>query len=210
MTLVANAVFGYFLEDIAHEYFVRSLVERVVEEERLATQITHDVRNATGGRGRVLSELETLLRDIRGGAVSSFALLIVVIDANCTRLNAMVRDLRQRIARAGYAGRVVLGVPDPHVERWYLSDPQAVRNVAGASLPSLPRYKCQRDVYKNALRDSFRQAGIELYLDGAEYGPDIVKGMDLYHAGQNDRSLSRFVDELRAAVRQMALGASSS
>ena len=50
---------GYFLEDIAQEDFLRSLVGRVAGEMGLASQrIRHEVRNATGGRGVVMGGVE--------------------------------------------------------------------------------------------------------------------------------------------------------
>ena len=45
---MANPVIGLFLEDVAHERFVTSVVEKVAEDAGIA--VTRDIRNAAGGQ----------------------------------------------------------------------------------------------------------------------------------------------------------------
>ena len=194
---------GYFLEDIAHERLLTSLVERMAE--RLGLAVLHDVRNASGGRGLVMTELRQYLLDVRAGRLATPQVLVVAIDGNCTSYQGRRREIEQVRDRARYQGTLVCAVPDPHIERWYLADPEALRAaVAGGQPPSLPQRKCERDLYKRALRQAFGGAGITPQLGGAEYAQDIVTQMDLSRAAQADRSLGHFLSDLRSALMSFA------
>jgi len=63
---VAKLNIGYFLEDVGHENFVEALVTRVALEMGFASDdLNHDVRNATGGKGTAVAELQRFLRDVK-------------------------------------------------------------------------------------------------------------------------------------------------
>lgn len=196
----------YFLEDIAHEKFIRALVHRVACQvaEDLgipSLQIEEEVRNATGGRGATLTELSRFLRENRD---LRSHILIVAIDANCTRYTQRLQEILRRVRDAEIRWQVVCAVPDPHIERWYLSDPSAIPRAFESESPpkmNLPRYKCERDWYKKALRQTIENvAGFVPPLGGAEYGREIAEAMDLYIAGTTDRALKHFVDNLKQAL----------
>lgn len=196
-----SVTIGYFLEDILHEQFFTALAKRVAEE--LGIDIIPQVRNATGGRGRVLAELRNYLHDVRAGRGPLHPILIVAIDGNCTTYQAKRNEIRQVIEQVGYPGDVVYAVPDLHIERWYLADAEGFRQaIEGSHPPSLPPYKCERNRYKETLRQAFCTAGIRPQLDGAEYAQEIVAAMDLYRAGQNDAALKHFLDDLRATLKR--------
>ena len=56
---MAKLNIGYFLEDVGHENFVKALVTRVALEMGFASDdLNHDVRNATGGKGTAVAELQ--------------------------------------------------------------------------------------------------------------------------------------------------------
>ena len=75
---------GYFLEDIGQEDFLKALVNRVAREKGLPSgRLRHEVRNATGGRGKVIGELRSFLRDVSREQDKLFAMLVVAIDGNC-------------------------------------------------------------------------------------------------------------------------------
>lgn len=192
-------IVGYFFEDIAQENFVTALVQRVAGE--LGVVVASDVRNATGGKGRVSTELQHYLRDARVGRAPARPVLVVVIDGNCASYQARRQQIEQAKERTGYPGTVVCAVPDPHIERWYLADGEGFKlAVEGGQLPPLPVYKCERRHYKQALRQAFQGAGIEPQLGGAEYAAPIVSHLNLYRAGQADAALKHFLDDLRAAL----------
>lgn len=94
-----------------------------------------------------------------------------------------------------------MACPDPHVELWYLANPQGLGSALGANV-SLPRKKCQRDRYKKLLVDALRQAGRIVRLGGAEFAEEIVSAMDLYRAAKNAPSLGSFIDDVRSVLRR--------
>lgn len=199
---------GYFLEDIGQENFLKALVERVARETGLPPErLRHDVRNATGGRGKVMGELRSFLRDVSREREQLFALLVVAIDGNCHSYRKMRDEIGAIAEQSGYPGLVVCAVPDPHIERWYLADPHGLQQVLEvSSVPASPPYKCERGRYKQALRDAIRQTGNIALLGGPEYGPDIAEVLDLYTVGKTDAGFKHFLDELRAGLILFARG----
>ncbi len=193
---------GYFLEDIAHEQFLTCLVSRVAADMGLEiSRLNHDVRNASGGHGKALTELDKFMRDMARGRVSAPPILVVAIDGNCVGYNAKANDIRGRVEQRNYAGQLVCAVPDPHIERWYIADPSGFQKAIESEMtPQLPAYKCERGMYKRILKDAFNQADIVPLLGGAEYAEDIVAHMDLYKAQQEDRALKSFIDHLKQAL----------
>lgn len=91
--------------------------------------------------------------------------------------------------------------PDPHVERWYMADPQSFAEVVG-KVPRLRRRKCDRDCYKEMLTRLVAASGHPSTLGGIESAHDLVEAMDLYRAGKNAKSLKHFVDDLRTLLRR--------
>jgi hypothetical protein len=194
---------GYFLEDLNHREFLTALVKRVADESGLL--LVHDVRNAAGGKGRALTGLRHFLRDARSGRILCPPVLVVAIDGNCDTYQEKRQQIEQVKEQAGYPGVLVCAVPDPHIERWYLADAQGFRQaIPGSAPPALPTYKCERGCYKQALRQAFATAGLEPQLGGAAYAAELVAQMDLYRAGQSDRALKHFLDDLRAALIVLA------
>lgn len=193
---------GYFLEDIAQEDFLKSLVARVAQEIGLAHQeVRHEVRNATGGQGMVLNELKRFLRDVGREREHPFALLVIAIDGNCRGYREKRDDILEIVERSGYPGPVVCAVPDPHIERWYLADSRGLQQVLDTDIvPKVPDYKCQRDLYKQALHEAIRRTGIIPLLGGVEYGSDIAENLDLYTVGRTDAGFKHFIDELRSGL----------
>lgn len=185
-----------FVEDSAHRLIIEPLVRRVAEE--YGTTVQLDWRNAVGGHGRVLRELDTNLLDLaqQGGLWPD--LVVVATDANCDGLNDRVRQLGGHTQAASAA--VILAVPDPHVERWLLLDGAAFNAAVGHGCDA-PDHKCDRGRYKQRLIEAVRDAGVTPILGGLEYAEDIILNMDIDRATQADRSLARFVDELRAVFR---------
>ena len=193
---------GYFLEDIAHEKFVTALVRRVGQEAGLASEVLeHIVYNASGGKGRTMTELRRFLRDVERGIVPPTPVLVVAIDGNCHGYTEKHNEIRRVAEDYGYAGQLVCAIPDPHIERWYMADPGGLQQAIGARVrPVLPAYKCERGRYKRAILGVFADVGIKPLLGGAEYGNDVVEAMDLYAAQQADPALKHFVDHLKAAL----------
>lgn len=169
-TLVARIRIGYFLEDRAHENFLKALVRRIAEEEGFPeSDLAHDVRSGWGGK--TIPEFEQFLKEYRSGHAVPFDMLVVAVDGNCRGYNERAKDLRQSAERAQFPAldRIVFAIPDPHIERWYLIDAEAVRKALNTSRgPDIPAYKCEKGYYKSVLRETVRSAGIESLLGGVE------------------------------------------
>lgn len=194
-------VVDLFVEDRAHEEFLKPLVERVATEEDVRVKVR--VRSARGGHARAINEFRQHQKLIERGAVGepSPELVIVAIDGNCTTF----ANKRKEIARATIQGlqeRVIAACPDPHVERWYLADPDSFQQVVGYR-PAFGREKCKRDHYKELLASAVRKAGHPPTLGGIEFAGELVRAMDLYRAGRNDRSLKTFLDDLRDRLQTL-------
>jgi hypothetical protein len=188
-----------FVEDRAHEAFLVPMLRRIAQEE--STEVSARVRSARGGHGRAVAELK-LYQDVvekASGETTQPDLLIAGIDGNCSTF-AKARKTIEGATRAPFSDRLVVACPDPHVERWYLADPESFKEVVGL-WPTVAKKKCARDYYKAALANVVRKAGHPATLGGIEFAQELVERMDLYRAGKNDRSLKSFVDDLRAKLR---------
>jgi hypothetical protein len=152
-----------------------------------------------GGHGRAVTEFRAWQRaSSRGLNLEIPDLLVLMIDANCSGWTQKRRELDENVDTAVFP-RFVIGCPDPHIERWCLADPEAVKEVVGT--PPLPDPgKCDRGVYKQLLRRTILDAGQPILTNEMEYAPDLVESMDLYRAGKNQPSLRHFVDEIRRAL----------
>ncbi|MBI2833273.1 MAG: hypothetical protein HYX76_02470 [Acidobacteria bacterium] len=192
-----------FVEDHAHEAFLVPMLERIAREENLVA--SPRVRSARGGHSRAIAELKLYQQVVERGTpgLALPDLLLAGIDGNCSTF-AKAKKTIQGATHAPFSHRLVVASPDPHVERWYLADPDSFRAVVGRG-PSIGRKKCERDYYKNVLAKAVRQAGHPVMLGGTEFARELVDNMDLYRAGKNDRSLKAFVDDLRSTLRTIQL-----
>ncbi len=191
-----------FVEDRAHEAFLVPMLQRIAREEQI--RVSAQVRSARGGHSRAIAELVLYQRLVERGspALAAPDILIAGVDGNCTTF-AQARKEVQAATHPPFADRLVAACPDPHVERWYLADPEAFLAIVGVR-PVLGRRKCARGYYKDALASAVRRAGHPATLGGIEFAEELVERMDLYRAGRNERSLKVFVEELRARLRTLA------
>lgn len=196
---MANPVIGLFLEDVAHERFVTSIVKKVAKDAGIA--VTFDIRNASGGAPRMLAELRRFLRQYKKAGYAEYDLLIVVQDTDCKGEGAVKNGVNSTLEKAEYLGETIVAAPDPHIEIWYLADPNAVQAVSGSDrLAPIPSGECDKDIYKHRMRNEFGDDP----LGGTERALSIVAAMDMYRAGRNVRSLGNFVQELRGALARFA------
>ncbi len=188
-----------FVEDRAHEAFLLAMLGRIATEEKVG--VSPRVRSGRGGHGRALRELK-LYQDLVGKVAAGPThpdLLIAGIDGNCSTFAKAKREIQGAI-RVPFSHRLVVACPDPHVERWYVADPDTFQTVVGLR-PAVGRKKCARDHYKRLLAKAVQQAGHPPTLGGIEFATELVASMDLYRAGRSDRSLKAFVDDLRGKLR---------
>jgi hypothetical protein len=188
-----------FVEDRAHEAFLVPMLQRIAREENLF--ISTRVRSARGGHARAIEELKLYQRVVEKGS-PGFAppdLLLAGIDGNCWTFSKAKKAIEDA-THEPFSTRLVVACPDPHVERWYLADPESFKAAVGR-MPRVGKKKCARDYYKNALASAVRLAGHPPTLGGIEFAKELTDGMDLYRAGKNDRSLKAFLDDLRRELR---------
>jgi hypothetical protein len=192
------------VEDRAHEAFLVPMLRRIAQEERVV--VSTRARSARGGHGRAVVELTLYQRVVEKGAPGLVPpdLLIAGIDGNCSTF-AQAKKAIVAATHAPFSDRLVVACPDPHVERWYLADPESFKEVVGLR-PTIAKKKCVRDYYKHALSRLVSKAGHPAMLGGIEFAQELVERMDLYRAGKNERSLKAFVDDLRGRLRTLRQG----
>jgi hypothetical protein len=187
-----------FFEDIAHEAFITELVRRAAKEQGKVVEI--DTRNATGG-AKVWGELKAFLRDLVS-ATGKPDILVVVVDGNCNPKQKQQQVMQLLQSQTLPIPHYVIGVPDPHIERWYLEDTNALPQVLPGAKPNPPHYKCQKNLYKNALKDAIRAATrMEPLLGGAEYGDGIASVLDPHIVSRKDGSFDKFWKDLNNALK---------
>lgn len=190
-----------FVEDRAHEEFIKVLVRRIADEEQCVSNI--QVRSARGGEANVFAELRTYLTLVEKGVAHRPDVLVVAIDGNCMTFARRTGEITDAIGPS-FDGLAVTACPDPYVERWFLADPDSFYEIVGYR-PVVKGQKCERGYYKQLLADAIRCGGHPAPLGGIDFAVDLVTRMDLYRAGKNDHSLKAFVDGLRTRLRNIRL-----
>src|SRR3972149_1026448 len=128
-----------FVEDRAHEAFLVPMLQRIAREEHLV--VSSRVRSARGGYGRAIAELKLYQQVVETG-MPGFAppdLLLAGIDGNCSTF-AKAKKAIEGATHVPFSDRLVAACPDPHVERWYLADPESFKEVVGLR-PTIAREK---------------------------------------------------------------------
>jgi len=128
----------------------------------------------------------------------------VATDANCQGYGRRRREVEQEAVRfeQAHPDRLIVAIPDPHVERWMLVDSRAFKAVLGRGCDA-PDSKCERQRYKQALLQAMQAAGIVPPLGGMEYAGDIVQHLDLERIGSLDESLGQTVAALRNRLKNL-------
>jgi hypothetical protein len=173
------------------------LVENVVTSNfSHPLELEPTVRSASGGRPEVVSQLRRYLRDVAREHYPGHDIVVVAMDGNCHGFNDVRNGIMRLVDQIEYPGSVVCAVPDPHIESWYLSDPENLARTLGSDrIPKVPPYKCERAIYKGELSQTLASIGVKAPLGGTEYGREIAQAINLFQAGQNVPSLKQFVDD---------------
>ncbi len=189
-----------FVEDRAHEELLKPLINRIAAEKQVSIQIR--IRSSRGGHNHAITEFKLYQKAAKGLADDPADLLVVGIDGNCSTSTKKREEIRKATTPL-FIDRLVVACPDPHVERWYLGDPESFHSVVGYQ-PSLESKKCERGYYKQALRDAIRLGGQPAMLGGIEYASELVDKMDLYKAGKNSHCLKAFIDDFREKLHNFS------
>lgn len=201
---MSKLIADLFVEDRAHEALLKPLIVRIAREEGI--EVAVHVRSARGGHGRAIAEFKAYQQVVEKGIFGDVLpdLLVVGIDGNCSTFTKKREEI-EAATDAKFQDRLIAACPDPHIERWYLADPESFKTVVGV-LPVVGGNKCARDYYKQLLSQAIRDAGYQPTLGGIEFAPNIAQCMDFYRAGKNDHSIKAFVDDLRGKLRSISGG----
>jgi hypothetical protein len=186
-----------FCEDSAHESCARALVQRIADES--AVDVSIRTATASSGIGRLRQELRAFqsLISRRAGTPD---LLIVLIDANAVGPAARRAEVDQWLDATVFP-EVVVGTPDPCVERWLLADPASFAATFGVQ-PATGKTNV-RNAWKNRLATTLEEAGQVILQGGAELSEEIIQPMDFYRAGKADPTIRAFTDDLRHVLTRL-------
>ncbi len=198
-----QVIVDLFVEDRAHESFLEPLLMRIAREQDQDIEMEIRVRSARGGHSRAIAEFELYQSIVTKSLLGSESadIVVVAIDGNCSTPTVARRRI-QDATDLMLIDRLVIACPDPHIERWYVADPDSFETIVGHR-PSVGDKKCARGHYKQILMTAIREAGHPTTLGGVDFAFELVEGMDLYRAGRNDSSLKAFLDDLRVMLRQV-------
>ncbi len=187
-----------FVEDYGHQEFISAVLNRLAQENDVPIKVIP--RSVRGGHGKVITECEQFIRDLKKGKEGLPDLLIVVTDANCRGYLQRKNEISNVIDDA-YKSFTLYAIPDPHIERWLLLDSAAFKSIMGKGCKA-PDQKCSRNRYKQLLFEAMQEAGIIPPLGGLEYAEDIVKAMDLQRMERADDSLGKFLKEIQQRFKE--------
>lgn len=180
-----------FVEDQAHEVFLVAILQRFSSKYNVA--VKQKSINARGGRGKVISELKQYQNDLQRNKETLPDLIIVGTDSNCKGFREREKEINRNIT--DIEELVISMIPEPHIERWFLIDPDSFKAVFGKGCPT-PDQKCERDRYKDMFLEAITEVGVIPLLGGIEHINDLVKEMNLQRMKNNDKSIRRFLNSL--------------
>lgn len=191
-----------FLEDIAQKEIICGLIERVAADKKIAIEIV--VLNDQ--KGASLGTYYRYLSGLKIGRAIKYDVVVVSVDANCSGYNGKRKLVEKETGDALGLTPLVLALPEPHIECWYLLDCKALATVGNIPTPDTPQLgKCEKDVYKKMLRDAFIAGGIRPRRGGAEYGGDLAKEMDVKLASKRDNSFKKFIEDIQSAFKSTVI-----
>lgn len=196
----------YFLEDLAQEQFIVALVERIASDLSVpARALSHHVRSARGGSLRVIGEFGEFVRDRRKAGIAGAEMIVVAVDGDCKGSLEMAKQLMKKVKDTDpFRDTLAFAIPDPHVERWYLLDQEALKKGSGLQRGiEPPPYKSKKDYYKTILRNALDGQGILSSLGGSEFGVEIAHNIShLYELGKQDPSFAKFVEDVKRILQR--------
>jgi len=188
--------FLFFVEDSFHEEYLTALLRRFSTDRNIP--IDPRPYSARGGITKMHHEFKEFLRDVRKDREPLPDAILVATDANCMGYNERRKIMEEVTEGFDQIRELVLyAIPDPHIERWMMVDPNAFQSVFGVGC-DLPTYKCEKGYYKRLLAESIRKAGTQAPLGGREFAADVIQNMNLPYAQQQDASFRLLLRDLRA------------
>ena len=191
----------FFLEDNAQESIIPPLFKRLIVENGMEPDCFELLILHSRG-GKSISALKSYLEDAKKRGMSPADCAVIGSDANCKGF-LKKREILWEEAK-GLSLTLVTVIPDPHIERWFLLDPAAFSTAVGENLvPHVPPYKCEKNEYKNRLKEAFKGSKISPLSGGIEYGPEIAANMDLYKVLKQDAGLEDFINQTKQWLKSL-------
>lgn len=194
-----NISFGYFLEDRFHENFIRPLVTRVSAETTLPKKFcSHKIEYARGG-----GSVEAFVRfvgDYKNGKKPPYSVAVIAIDADKNGSQIRSKAIRRIVTSKNYEWPVVVAIPEPCIERWLLFEYHVWSEIVGSSLGNPPRRNQDCNYYKRTVELILDKLPTPAYFDAWQFGPDIVRELDIENIKMNNRDFRIFVNDLRNVV----------
>ena len=198
---MANYTIIFFLEDSAQEALIPNLVQRLIAEEKKNPQ-DYELKVLSARGGGSIRAYKEFIKGVKQRKTPAADVLVVGSDGNCNGFAKRRNQLNAAAKDVPYS-TIITAIPDPHIERWYLLDNQALADAAEVPVQAVPpAAKCDKGHYKKLLKDTFAQHNLSPPLGGAEYGPRIAATMDLYAVGIADHALKDFLDQMRDWLKQ--------
>ena len=189
------------VEDNAQEQFIKGILKRILKEYGFNDD-DYEITPLCNKGGKSLLALKTFINEGKRISFRTKDILIVGSDANCMGFMERKKQIDKIIADSQYKN-VIMAIPNPHIERWYLMDLQALKKAVDAPISvNLPSFKCEKGFYKRLLKSAFQSAGIVPPLGGTEYGEEIAKYVDLYECGKIDHGFKEFNEQLRLGLSE--------
>lgn len=186
-----------FCEDNAHESCARAIVMRIARE--IAVEASIHTATASSGIPRLKRELRAF-QSLVSRRAGTPHLLVILVDANAAGPAARRAEIAGVLDAAVFP-EVVIGTPNPCVERWLLADPVSFSETIGVQ-PEIGATNT-RDAWKRRLVTALEAAEEIVVQGGAEFAEELIAPMDFYRAGQSDSTIQAFADDLRAALRRL-------
>lgn len=204
--MARRATCHLFAEDRAQEALASALIQCAFFDTGVGVDVA--VKSASGGFGPMLVELGAYRKVIAkvGGLPD---LLVVMIDEDGQGSNERRDMVTSRLADHEVPYRVV-GVPAPRIEDWYLLDANSVAEALELEVGEVQTATHALDS-KQAARTLVAEANaLQLVgdLEISEFAAEIVGAADCPSALKTDRALRRFINDLSAAAKQLALARS--
>ena len=136
-----------FVEDNAQEVFILALLERLIEEEGKRINDYEFIVLSSRGGGSIRA-YKDFLKQAKERRHLDANVLIVGSDGNCNGFPKRKKQLLAASKSIPYPV-VISAVPDPHIERWYLLDSQALAKAAGVPIRAAsPNVKCDKNHFR--------------------------------------------------------------
>jgi hypothetical protein len=190
-----SRTFGIFLEDFAQEQYLKCLAEKVLLQREI--DCTFQPYVSAGGRPAVVGQLRSFFK-LSEMAVVQPDYIIIGNDGNCQGFNGRRNEVLNHVPD-NWRHRVILAIPDPHIEAWFFRDlPAFHRAVGPCNAP--PVRKCNKGFYKGFLKNATRGAIGIAPLNGIENARAIVLEQSIGVLRNSGNDMTSFIEGLDAVV----------